>query len=212
MNITLVRHPQTTANKAHIIYGKTDYPYTERGEHQLLWVKDYMGISFGMSMDNEKPNHNMKIITSPKHRAYSLAIAIGKELEIAPETDVNLTEMDFGVFEGLTVEEAREKHPKEYFDFENHFDTTKIPEGESYNEFSTRMDKFLDHVAYLNNVVKLDEIIVVSHGGVIRELLERFLDMEPGGSWKFMIGNGSIIKLVLRDDGYRLKELIANKF
>lgn len=211
MNITLVRHPQTTANKKHIIYGNTDYPYTERGEHQMLWVKDYMAINYGMYLD-DTPDHNMKIISSPRGRAYKLATAISEELEISPEVNKNISEMDFGIFEGLTIEEAMETYPDEYTNFQDHFDTTRIPDGESYDDFIDRVDDFLEHVAYLNNEEKLDEIIVVSHGGVIRELLERLLDMDPGESWKFLIGNGCIIKLVLREDGYRLRELIANKF
>lgn len=211
MNVTLVRHPQTTANKKHIIYGKTDYPYTKRGEHQLLWVKDYMSINYGMYLD-DMPNHNMKIISSPKGRALQLATAIGEELDLSPEMNENLSEMDFGIFEGLTMDEAIETYPKEYKNFQEHFDTTRIPEGESYDDFIDRMDAFLDHIAYLNNEVKLNELVIVSHGGVIRELLERLLDIDPGQSWKFIVGNGCIIKLVLREDGYQLKELIANKF
>ena len=211
MNVTLVRHPQTTANKLHVIYGNTDYPYTERGEHQLLWVKDYMAINYGMYLE-ETPDQNMKIFSSPRGRALKLATAISEELDINCQVDENIGEMDFGIFEGLTMEEAIEKYPVDYNNFQEHFDTTRIPEGESYNDFIDRIDNFLDHIAYLNNEVHLDEIIVVSHGGVIRELLERLLDIDPGESWKFLIGNGSIIKLVLREDGYRLRELIANKF
>lgn len=211
MNVTLVRHPQTTANKLHVIYGNSDYPYTERGEHQLLWVKDYMAINYGMYL-KDTPGQKMKIFSSPRGRAFKLARAISEELETTCEVDENISEMDFGIFEGLTIEEAMEKYPEDYNNFQDHFDTTRIPDGESYDDFIDRMDNFLEQIAYLNNEEKLDEIIVVSHGGVIRELLERLLDIDPGESWKFLIGNGCIIKLVLREDGYRLRELIANKF
>jgi len=211
MNVTLVRHPQTTANEKHIIYGNSDYPYTKRGERQRHWVKDYMAINYGIQLE-EIPDTNIKIISSPKGRALNLAIAIAKELDISAEMNENISEMDFGIFEGLTIEEAMETYPDAYANFQEYFDTTRIPDGESYGEFINRMDMFLEHITFLNNERKVDEIIVVSHGGVIRELLERLLDINPGESWKFLIDNGCIIKLVLRKDGYRLKELIANKF
>jgi alpha-ribazole phosphatase len=212
MNITLVRHPQTTANEMHIIYGKSDYHYTQRGNHQLLWLKDYIAMNYGFEIEDDSTDHNMRIISSPRDRALILAEAIGNEIDIEPIISEYICEMDFGIFEGLTVEEAIVKYPVEYNDFQYNFGTTRIPKGESYEDFITRMDNFMEHISYLKNEVKLDEIIVVTHGGVIRELLERLLEIEPGGSWKFLIGNGCLIKLALRDDGYHLKELIANKF
>lgn len=211
MNITLVRHPETTANESHIIYGHTDYPYTDLGKDQMNWVKDYMTINYGMNHE-EIARPNIRIISSPKGRALKLARAISAELNIECEVNEQISEMNFGIFEGLTLDEAMEKFPDGYQDFRDHFDTTRIPEGESYNDFIARIEVFIQYITSLKHEDTLDEIIVVSHGGVIRELLERLLAIEPGESWKFLIENGCIIKLVLRDDGCQLKELIANKY
>lgn len=212
MNITLVRHPQTTANMAHIIYGVSDYDYTERGHNQMLWVEEYMKINYSMTKKFSENKDRFHVITSPRERASQLAKGISKALEMDYEEEELIREMNFGIFEGLTTEEAKEKFPDEYFDFQYHFDTTAIPKGESYDDFIHRVDSFIDKLGqfHMNNIY--DEVVVVTHGGVIRELIERLLELEPGSSWKFSIGNGCIIKLVLKSNGFCLKELIANKF
>ncbi len=209
MNITLIRHPQTTANKEHVIYGKLDYPYTNRGHNQLEWLKEYMSINYGMYKKDLGP---IKLISSPRGRAAELAKAIGEALELIPQYTETVSEMDFGIFEGLTIEEALDKYPEDYKNFQEHFDTTSIPEGESYEDFIKRMDNMLAYLEELIASGTVEEAIIISHGGVVREMVERLLDLEPGGSWKFMISNGCIVKMELHNEGYRLKELIANKF
>ncbi len=212
MNITLIRHPQTTANKNHIIYGVKDFEYTERGEHQYLWIKEYMEMNYSINNQFQEHKDRYHIISSPRGRALKLAQGISKELGIDLETKDEIGEMNFGIFEGLSTEEAKQKHPDAYFNFQYHFDTTAIPGGESYEDFMTRMDRFIDYLGSLHGSGQFDEIIIVSHGGVIRELTENLLELEPGTSWKFSVSNGCIIKLELKEDGYRLKELVANKF
>ena len=211
MNITLVRHPQTTANNKHVIYGRSDYPYTKCGQDQFLWIKDYMVTSYGLYSEGIS-SPRIKVLSSPRGRALNLATKISEKLEIDLETFSDISEMDFGIFEGLTMEEVMETYPDDYKNFQESFDTTRIPEGESYNDFTQRVDRFFEYLENLNKEVELDEVIIVSHGGVIRELLERLLGTEPGDSWKLLIGNGCIIKLVERKDSYQLRELIANKF
>ncbi len=212
MNITLIRHPQTTANKNHIIYGMKDYEYTERGEHQFFWIKEYMEINYSINHQFQDHKEKYCIISSPRGRALKLAQGISMELGIKLETRDEIGEMNFGIFEGLSTEEAKKKHPDAYFNFQYHFDTTAIPGGESYEDFIARMDKFIDYLGRLHESGQFDEIIIVSHGGVIRELIENLLELEPGTSWKFLVSNGCIIKLEMKENGYRLKELVANKF
>ncbi len=212
MNITLIRHPQTEANKDHIIYGKSDYDYTERGNNQKLWVQEYMSLNYNITKNFYTHKAGYHIITSPRKRASILAKGISDELKIGIEVEELICEMNFGIFEGLTTKEAEEKYPDEYFDFQYNFDTTKIPEGESYNDFIERIESFIDKLGELYTNKTYEEVVIVTHGGVIRELVERILEFEPGDSWKLIIGNGCIVKLIAKSEGYYLKELIANKF
>jgi broad specificity phosphatase PhoE len=194
MKIFLVRHPQTTANQQKIIYGKTDYPYTQAGEKQVKSILDF----FSMQVRSDR----IKIITSPAIRAVNLANQIGKLFKEVPSMDERLGEMNFGIFEGLTLGEAKEKHPLAYDDFVHRFETSSIPEGESYIAFQERIKRFIV------TMPEKDEWILVTHGAVIREMLEQILGLKAGDSWKFSINNGTIVELEKKTLGFVVKQII----
>jgi broad specificity phosphatase PhoE len=60
------------------------------------------------------------------------------------------------------------------------------------------------------SIEKWDEIVIITHGAVIREFLEQALKLGEGSSWKFKIGNGSVLKLDLCEGNFCVYELIAN--
>lgn len=215
MKITLIRHPQTEANEKKIIYGTSDYPYTKKGHQQFDFVCDYI------ERNSDKLNHghtNLKVISSPSLRTRQLADGIGHVLQVETETDYRIGEMNFGIFEGLTLEDAQHNYPKVYEDFRDRFDTTTIPDGESYASFRERIQLFLKEVALTTSEGTIDtdtdthtHLILVSHGAVIREMIELLLCLSAGDSWKFMVGNGCIIHLDYVHGAFRLKELIASQ-
>ncbi len=192
MRITIIRHPETDSNRDGIIYGRKDSDYTERGKLQFKNILSYL-----------HSRKKCKVFSSEKKRAKRLAEEIQKTIGGELIVSSSISEMNFGVFEGKTLEEIKEKYEKEYHDFRYRFETTSIPEGESYREFSSRVKKFSE------DLKKLDEdVIIVSHGAVIRELLEVMLDLKSGGSWKFKVTNGVIIELEKDDYGYSLAKLL----
>ncbi|MDF1616646.1 histidine phosphatase family protein [Petrocella sp. FN5] len=179
MRLIFLRHPETTANEQNLIYGKTDYPYTKRGQKQ-----------FEEALVNIERFGFDKILTSPLRRAYELASAIASKTSKELIVHEALEEMNFGIFEGLTEEEAKLKHPGIHRDFVDCFETTLFPEGESFDIFKKRVESFL-------NDYKQSETdwLVVSHGGFIRTALEYLLDNKSGSSWFLEIGNCSIIEI-----------------
>lgn len=206
MDIILVRHPKTVANEAHIIYGRTDYPYAEVGFKQYTWVLEKINERY----KKLKMTKDIKISiqSSPRERALKLATGIAESIQQQVEVNQQLAEMDFGIFEGLTMEEVMVKYPKAYQDFTFRFEESVIPEGESYSSFSERMDLFCDEIAQLEEKGVVTELIVVSHGGVTRELLERLTGMVPGSSWNMQVDNGCLLALVPENEGYSLRELL----
>jgi broad specificity phosphatase PhoE len=194
MKIFLVRHPQTTANQQKIIYGKTDYPYTQEGEKQIKSILDFFSM--------QARTDGVKIITSPANRAVNLANQIGNLFKQVPSMDEQLGEMNFGIFEGLTLGEAKEKYPLAYDDFLYRFETSSIPEGESYKAFQERIKRFI------MTMPEQDEWILVTHGAVIREILEQILGLKAGDSWKFSINNGTIVELEKKKLGFVVQQII----
>lgn len=226
MKVTLIRHPQTIANERKIIYGALDYPYTERGKLQYNHVCSFFEDQIMMKkIDVNK----VMLFSSPSLRTKKLSEGIGAVLGISNSVDQRLAEMNFGIFEGLTSKEAQVKYPQAYQNFKYHFDTTTIPEGESYPDFMNRIKEFLHHRSmrapsrlkneteqYIDKHMTVEEdeqqLIIVTHGAVVREILEHLLELSPGDSWKFVIGNGCIVELERRHDSYKMIQLGANPF
>ncbi|MCF8018990.1 MAG: hypothetical protein CVV00_02625 [Firmicutes bacterium HGW-Firmicutes-5] len=179
MRFIFLRHPETTANVKNLIYGKTDFPYTKRGQQQ-----------FEEALVNIERFRFDKIMTSPLRRAYELASAIALKTNKELTVHEALEEMNFGIFEGLTEDEAKIKHPDIHKEFAESFETTLFPEGESFDVFKKRVEGFVNH--YKQSEV---DCLVVSHGGFIRTALELLLDNTSGFSWYLEIGNCSIIEI-----------------
>lgn len=192
MRFLFLRHPQTIANEIGYIYGQKDYPYTELGNKQVEAVEK--------SVSRFKVD---QIISSPLGRAKLLAEPVSDRLGKPVIFDDRLMELNYGILEGLTVEEAWIKHPHVMQHFMNDEPDYTIPEGETYDDFNDRIQSFLEE--YL----KTDQrIMVVSHGGVIRTAIEYLMDVEPGFSWQLEVGNCSIIELDCSDGYHTIKNII----
>ena len=82
----------------------------------------------------------------------------------------NLIEFSFGDWEGWTLEEIKEREPEQYWAREKDKWATKMPNGESYEDLSQRVGRWL---------YALDRpTVVVAHGGVMR-ILRYFLEKVP---------------------------------
>jgi len=177
MGFIFLRHPETVANHQGLIYGKKDYPYTQKGHKQVEKIVDMLE---DFNVD--------QILTSPLGRAKSLAMAIGQSKKMPITEEAQLEEMNHGVLEGLSEGEARAKYPNVFKGLEADYMHYKFPEGESYELFYRRINQFLE-----NWQDETKTILVVSHGGVIRTAVEKLMAKEPGFSWELQLGNGSLI-------------------
>lgn len=183
MRFIFLRHPETIANEKNLIYGKTDYPYTKRGQEQ-----------FDEALVNIERFGFDKIMTSPLRRAHELASAIASKTNKELIVHEALEEMNFGIFEGLTEDEAKIKHPVVHQAFVESFETTLFPEGESFDVFKKRVEGFVDDYKQSE-----EDCLVVSHGGFIRTALEYLFDNTSGFSWYLEIGNCSIIEIHIQE-------------
>lgn len=192
MRFIFVRHPQTIANEIGYIYGKTDYPYTELGKKQYA-IAIEMAAKFQYD----------QLVSSPLGRARHLAQGIAENKGMKMHLDEALEEMHYGILEGLTVHEGKVKYPEVMQQFLNGDDDFTIPEGEELEHFFFRVHTFLEQCLEKNQ-----DVLIVSHGGVIRTAIEYLIDVEEGFSWSLEIGNGCIIELVCEDGYHRLSNMI----
>lgn len=204
-----VRHPETEANVNRLIYGKTDSAYSERGRDSVeLVVKQLSELKID------------KIFSSPLRRAAFLADAIasshqkeGKDLNVI--LDPRLEEMNFGLFENKTDEEARaiygQGFDKFWFDFANF----QVPEGENLGQVRDRTVDFIKEIAAsvltektFEEIFKEDPkkiidqdnyngeiIVIVAHSLVIKSALSFLLNLPLENLWHIDVQPAGIVEV-----------------
>lgn len=158
--IHLIRHGLTQDNIDGVYSGRNETPLCEDGRNQILQMKEeykYPMVDF--------------VFTSPLKRCTETAEILYPHLK--PIVIDDLTEYNFGEFEGRTAQELHEKEP--LFDrWLMGDENIKPPFGESNREFTNRICSAF--VKIVDGVVKsgIDNIAIVTHGGVISALLANF--------------------------------------
>jgi len=174
----LIRHGQTGDNYSQRFCGWTDAPLNELGKSQA------------QSLTSAFEDIEIDIIyTSDLKRAKETASYIKKGKGFFVKELDSLRELNFGVAEGLIVEEIKEKHPQVYEDMEKDYIGAKFPEGESLEDMHNRVSQAIDDI-----LVKHDgqSIALVAHSGVIRSIISHLITGDIKHHWSFKIDNCSI--------------------
>ncbi len=103
-------------------------------------------------------------------------------------------EVHFGLFEGLTADEIRERYPNEFalWNADRLAPTYAYPAGESRADFTNRVERGLERVLALWTP-RDNDALIVAHRGVIRAIVRKLTRAEP------IVELGSI--QILRFDG-----------
>jgi len=164
MRIGLIRHGRTDWNRAGLLQGQTDRPL-EPGEPDRLK---------NLTLPSNWKEAN--VLASPLARARETAMIIsGRE----PETDTNLTEMNFGSWEGKSGHDLRADPNSGFRDVEHWGWDYRPPQGESPREVWVRVSDAL-------NALRTDTLIV-SHMIVMRVILAKAHGWDFEGAPPFQI-------------------------
>lgn len=154
--ITLVRHGQTDWNRARRIQGATDVPLNDRGRADARAAADLLA-----------DGTHQAIYTSPLVRASETAAIIADALGLAAPTFVHdIREREFGVAEGMIVADFIET----YGDW-----VAAVPGAETLPAVATRAFAALDRISRIarrRSAPLAESVIVATHGGVIRALID----------------------------------------
>ena len=196
--VLLIRHGQSEGNAAGRFGGHTNTPLSPRGRKQ--------SIATAQALTSESLS---AIYSSDLPRAMQTAEPLAKltRIEIQP-TDA-FRERSVGVMEGLTFEEAAEKHPDQYAallrrDFEH-----VLSGGESYRQLLDRASLKLDKAIEQH---KGGRIAVFTHTGTICILalhLMGALDAPELKAVWIASSNCGISRFDFREDGF-LRVLTVN--
>jgi len=153
----IIRHGYSESNKEKKFTGQMDAGLDATGYIQAENTAQYVAENYKVD----------KIYSSDLSRAYDTAVPLSKRLGIPIIKRQDLREADVGIWQGMLIEDVREKFPVEFENYRVNPGETPFPGGESYSDLMVRAEKAILDIA-LENEGKT--VAVVTHGGVIRAL------------------------------------------
>ncbi len=171
MKIYFTRHGETEWNSRNIICGITDIELTEKGRLQARELADRL---------SENHRDIDMVISSPMKRAVETASYSAKALGITPQTDIRLTEWNYGSYEG------KHRDAEGFLESKLEFGCRMPDGGESVFDVVNRVYGLLDELwkKYPDKT-----ILLVCHGGICRVIETYFRNMTREEFAGFFMGN-----------------------
>lgn len=189
--ICLVRHGETEWNAARRIQGQIDIALNETGLRQAAAAGRWLQSAAIAA-----------VYSSDLKRAWTTAQAIGAALALTPIAVPEMRERRYGVFEGLTYDEARTRHPAGYAAFEGRNADYDFENGESLSTMHARVTGKLCEIAATH---RGQNVVLVLHGGVL-DIINRFVRGNPLELPRdFLIPNAGINWIAEHDGHWHLE-------
>ena len=183
--IILIRHGETEWNSQKRMQGHSNSDLSSVGQAQIQALGQWMK---NVPFDHIYSSDSLRA----KHTAEAITQFSGHKLKI----DLRLREKNLGVFEGLTSEEARERHPEVFRLFKTAGSKYVIDEGESTQQLQ---DRALEIVNEIRIKHPEERVLLVTHGGFIRVVMKHSLGLSLETPTRFLIRNTGVFRLVWED-------------
>ena len=122
---------------------------------------------------------------------------VANKIGLSPITDERLNEMDIGALEGLTDKQVQQKYPEIWNAFREKDHDFQFPGGESGEAARRRIESFIKEKQGFK-----EDILVVSHEGLIRLFLCHILGLPVYRRWNFRVDFCGIMEIEYQvDDG-----------
>lgn len=186
-NIYLVRHGESVANIDQSIYRTTPdhaVPLSPKGMLQAAEA----GRQLCSLIPEEVQSEKLRIWTSPYKRTRETANILLRELQsrfpghVDIREHINLCEQHFGLFDGLSDEELKQKFPLEY----HHYDLAekhegrfwaRMPLGESRFDVAVRVHQAFGTFHRDHERRGIENIVVICHGVTLRAFAMQWLHL-----------------------------------
>jgi probable phosphoglycerate mutase len=176
--LILLRHGETGWSRAHRHTGRTDVPLTPGGEASAAALAPVLA---GRDIH--------AAFTSPLQRATRTAALAGLA---GAQQDPDLREWDYGGYEGVTTGQIRAQRPGWYLWRDGVIPGDTDHPGETVQQVGARADAVLSRVTPL---LADGDVVLVSHGHLLRVLTARWLRLEPAGGRLFRLDTGTLCAL-----------------
>lgn len=172
--ILLVRHGQTEWNRRPPRFrGRAEMPLSRVGLAQARATAWRIGASWSPRA----------VFTSPLGRSWATGEIVAARLGVPVESRPGFIDLDYGQWQGLTVDEVRRSWPAEFDAWTHRPHLARIPGGESLDDVMARVSA---EFRALLREHPLDTIVLVGHNSVNRVLLLHALDL-PLSSFRTLV-------------------------
>ena len=143
-----------------------------------------------------------KIITSPMLRCSKFAETLSQQNNLPLSTAHNLRELCFGDLEGLTPKQAWAQYPTLLAAMWENPNAHTPPNGEPFKEFCDRVEHNITDIIQqqLSESSVSPHLLLVVHGGVIRAILHRLLNIPASATFQFDVPFAAITRIVAYAD------------
>lgn len=181
--ISVLRHGLTEANDRAIYLGsRTDYSLSTKGMAQLV-----------DKMEQFQYPKVQRVYSSPMKRCVETAEILFPYREL--QTVENMTELDFGEFDGKSVQELIDREDYKAW-LQGNTPDKRAPGGESMEEFLVRLYKGMHEIIMDMMNEQLSHCALITHSGIVTNLMAAFglpkidpkeLSCEPGEGFEIIV-------------------------
>jgi broad specificity phosphatase PhoE len=164
--VLLLRHGEITQSSPRCFVGQTDLPLTDTGRAQAAHWRDALrDVPLSAAW------------CSSLSRCQEMAGLVLAERDIAPMSVDGLREISLGAWEGLSVEEVKQRFPGEYERRGADLANVAPSGGESFAAAQQRAWRTLESIIHPGQAQATGIVLVVAHAGINRALICRALRM-----------------------------------
>jgi broad specificity phosphatase PhoE len=191
-SIILVRHGQTVWNAIEVFRGRIDIELDETGLKQAELLAGYLS-----------QRKLEAVYSSPLKRAVQTAEAVARHHGLAVETTPGLNDIDFGEWQGLSVQEVRTRFSELFDTWVSNPQWVNLPSGESLDDVRQRA------LTLVNEGVEKHEgkvIVLVSHRVVNKVLVCALLGLDDSHFWNIRLDTCGLTTFECTDGRFVLAE------
>jgi alpha-ribazole phosphatase/probable phosphoglycerate mutase len=182
----LIRHGEPAEESRQRCYGSLDVGLSEAGRQQMASVAEFL---------QKEPV--AAIYASPRRRAVESAQILAAVKGAPIEVVTDLSEINFGDFEGRPYDEIALRYPEAYRQWMERPTEVQFPNGENFAAMRTRVVRAFQKIS---SECEGQTVAVVSHGGVNRILIAQALQMPDNCIFRLAQDFAAMNLLVLFDD------------
>lgn len=187
--VYIVRHGTTDWNQSGRIQGHLDPPLNATGQAQAHLVSRHLAAVEATAL-----------YSSDLQRAYETAQIIGQTTGLRVVQTTGLREINFGVWQGLTSQQIRERDPEVYAARRADPYHVAPPGGETWYRF---YDRAMQTVQEILAATEAERLIVVTHSGVCTVLGLRALGLDYTGKRTFGNDNCAVHTIAVAGEQWR---------